>query len=222
MREATDPLAATCSDVIDPPLSGIAREDTTRFGRRSTAAAVAEAPRDFRFTYSLRDIHRIAFLTADERQEGAIEWKAWHRRNASMGSIGVALWSAAAAAAWACWFRAGGTAATLADLAGLQVPLAAVYAVAGVLTLGLLVAAPLLFSTLARAALGDAYLAGYADGIVAGVNRSLQITPEREQEMWGQLHDAEARDLRAVRAVSSTAVAPGPVPESVSPRGALR
>jgi hypothetical protein len=197
MRHATDPLASTSSDVVDPPAPGIARTDAVGQPRRSTVGAVAEAPRDFRLTYSLRDIHRLSFLTADERQAVCTEWKAWHRRHASIGALGVAAWAAGAAVAWACSFGAEGTAASIAALAGWHVPLGALYAAAGLLAVGLLVATPLVFSTLASAALCDAFVAGYADGMVVGVNRSLQITPEREQEMWGELHAAEARDLRA-------------------------
>ncbi len=206
MPEPTDPLATVCSSVIDPPAAGYGDgHDGVRAPRRT--AAVAGAPRDFHLVYSLRDIHRLGFLSAAERDEIRAEWRTWHRRHASLGAAGVAAWLAGAAAAWACSLAAGATAAWIAAVTGWVVPPALLYAVAAVLAIALLVAVPLLFSTLAAGALCDAYAAGYADGTVTGVNRALQITPEREQEMWGELHDAEASDLRASRGGAFAAAA---------------
>ena len=197
MPEPTDPRAIPWS-VIDPPATP-ADGSVDRVQPPRQTAAVAGAPRDFHLVYSLRDIHRLGFLSADERDVIRAEWRAWHRRHASLGAVGMLAWIAGAAAAWACSLAAGDTAAWIAAAIGWTMPVAALYAIAATLAVALLVALPMLFSTLAAAALCDAYAAGYADGTVTGVNRALQITPEREQEMWGELHDAEARDLRAAR-----------------------
>ena len=197
MPEPTDPRAVSCSVIDRPPTSTDGKGDRVQLPRHT--AAVAGAPRDFHLVYSLRDVHRLGFLSAGERDVIRTEWRTWHRRHASLGALGVLAWIAGAATVWACTLAAGDAAAWIAAATGWPMPAAALYAIAAAIAVALLVALPMLFSTLAAAALCDAYTAGYADGTVTGVNRALQITPEREQAMWGELHDAEARDLRAAR-----------------------
>src|SRR4030095_424649 len=71
------------------------------------AVPVMERPQQYTVAYSLADIHRLTFLSHEERTAVQSEWNTWHRKYVRLSALGFCLWLAGAAAAWALWFRAG-------------------------------------------------------------------------------------------------------------------
>ena len=159
------------------------------------ATALATSPRDFRFVYSLRDIHHLMSLTHEERARVVADWRAWHRRNASLSRVARVIWGLAAIGAWLVLFRSAEVSTWLATTVAVT-PSPTLLIVAGALAaVGLLVTLPAVLSAAAASALCDAYMAGYSDGMTAGVTRALQITPEREAELWDELHEAKEKAI---------------------------
>jgi hypothetical protein len=158
------------------------------------SVSVMERPQQYTVAYSLGDIHRLTFLSHDERTAVQSEWHAWHRKYVRLGAIGFCLWLAGAGAAWALWFRADQMAGAIQSAFGVSISGAWFTGLAVLTTMGLLVALPACLATMSASALADSYLRGYTDGLTRGVNRALRITPEIEQEMWEELRQAEQLD----------------------------
>ncbi len=201
-----DTPGAPAADLVDPDAAAdpAAVREVFRAQHR-LAVSVMERPQQFRVAYSLGDIHRLTFLSHDERSAIQKEWQEWHRRYVRLTRVGMCLWIAAVFAAWGLWFRAEALAGAIQGLSGVAIPGAWLTALAVAVTLGLLLALPAFLATASAPALSDSYLRGYTDGLTRGVNRALHITPEIEQEMWEELRRAERLD-----AGWRTAAAPGP------------
>ncbi len=153
-----------------------------------------ERPQQFTAAYSLGDIHRLTFLSHDERSAIHQEWQAWHCKYIRLSRLGMCLWLAGAFAAWGLWFRTEVFANAIQGAVGVTIPGAWFTGLAIGVTLGLLMALPAFLATTSAPALSDSYLRGYTDGLTRGVNRALHITPEVEQEMWEELRRAERLD----------------------------
>ena len=69
------------------------------------AVSVMERPQQYQVAYSLGDIHRLTFLSHEERTAIQNEWHAWHRKYVRLGALGFCLWLAGAVAAWGLWFE---------------------------------------------------------------------------------------------------------------------
>jgi hypothetical protein len=181
--------------VVDAPLSSdpAAVREVFRAKHR-LAVSVMERPQQYTVAYSLGDIHRLTFLSHDERSAVQEEWHAWHRRYVRLSPVGFCLWLAGALAAWALWFRTGQLAGAIQGATGLAIPGIWFTALAVVTTLALLMGLPAFLAATSASTLADSYLRGYTDGLTRGVNRALQITPETEQEMWDELRQAERLD----------------------------
>lgn len=190
----TESASHTPSDVLDadPANPGAVREVFR--ARNRLAVSVMERPQQFRVAYSLGDIHRLTFLSHEERTAVQNEWHTWHRKYVRLSGLGVGLWLSGAAAAWALWFRTGDLSGAIQSTLGLTIPDAWFTAFAVTTTLGLLMALPAFLATATASTLADSYLRGYTDGLTRGVNRALHITPEVEQEMWEELRQAEGLD----------------------------
>ena len=160
------------------------------------AVSVMERPQQFTVAYSLGDIHRLTFLSHDERSAIQKEWQAWHRQYVRLSAFGMCLWLVGVFAAWGLWFRAAALAAAIQGATGLTIPGIWFTGLAGAVTLGLLMALSAFLATVFAPALSDSYLRGYTDGLTRGVNRALHITPEIEQEMWEELRRAEGLDAK--------------------------
>ena len=158
------------------------------------AVSVMERPQLFSVDYSLGDIHRLTFLSHDERSAVQKEWHTWHRRYVRLGKVGICLWLAGVIAAWGLWFRTDALAQGVQSALGVALPGIWLTGLAVLTTLGLLMALPAFLATTSASALSDSYLRGYTDGLTRGVNRALHITPEIEQEMWEELRQAERLD----------------------------
>ena len=187
-----DSLAAGAVRAADATDAATFRE-VFRAKHRLTVS-VMERPRDYRVAYSLGDIHRLTFLSAEERGAVRREWDAWHRQHARLRGITLALWMTGAVGAWWLWFRAAATAGTIHALSGLAVPDTWLAVLAVIVAVGLLIALPAVLATLSAPALADSYLQGYSDGLSRGVSRALQIAPDDEREMWDELREAERLD----------------------------
>jgi hypothetical protein len=187
-------------DIADPA----AVREVFRASHR-LAVSVMERPQQYKVAYSLGDIHRLTFLSHEERMTVQNEWHAWHRKYVRLSALGFALWLFGALAAWALWFQTGRLAAGIESLVGLSIPSVWFTVLAVATTLGLLMALPAFLATTSASALSDSYLRGYTDGLTRGVNRALHITPEIEQEMWEELRRAERLDA-SWRRVTETPV----------------
>ena len=169
------------------------------------SVSVMERPEQYQVAYSLGDIHRLTFLSHEERTAIHNEWHAWHRKYVRLGALGFGLWLAGAVAAWGLWFESDRLAGAAQRLFGLTVPGVWFTVLAVATTVGLLMALPAFLAAMSAPALSDSYLRGYTDGLTRGVNRALRITPEVEQEMWKELRQAERLDANW-RRVSETPV----------------
>lgn len=158
------------------------------------AVSVMERPQQFTVAYSLGDIHRLTFLSHDERSGIQKEWHSWHRKYVRMSRLGMCLWLAAAFAVWGLWFRTEALSDVVQGILGRSVPGIWFTGLAIVVVLSLLMTLPAFLATASAPALSDSYLRGYTDGLTRGVNRALHITPEIEQEMWEELRRAERLD----------------------------
>ena len=189
-----DTAAHTPSDVLEAnPTDPAAVRQVFRASNR-LAVSVMERPQQFTVTYSLGDIHRLTFLSHEERTAVQSEWHAWHRKYVRLGALGVCLWLAGAAAAWALWFRPGPLSGAIQSTTGMTIPDVWFTVLAVTMTLALLLRLPAFLAAATSSTRADAYLRGYADGLTRGVNRALHITPEIEQEMWEELRQAERLD----------------------------
>jgi len=164
------------------------------------AVSVMERPQQYTVAYSLADIHRLTFLSHEERTALESEWHAWHRKYVRLGALGFCLWVAGAAGAWALWFKTGDMAAVIQSTFGIAVPGVWFTGLAVATTLGLLMGLPAFLATTSASTQADSYLRGYTDGLTRGVNRALHITPDVEQEMWEELRQAERLDASWRRA----------------------
>jgi hypothetical protein len=158
------------------------------------AVSVMERPQQYTVAYSLADIHRLTFLSHEERTAVQSEWHAWHRKYVRMSALAFCVWLAGAVAAWALWFRASDIAGVIQTTLGLTVPGVWFTVLAIATTLGLLMGLPAFLATTSASTQADSYLRGYTDGLTRGVNRALHITPDVEQEMWEELRQAERLD----------------------------
>jgi hypothetical protein len=158
------------------------------------AVSVMERPQQYPVAYSLADIHRLTFMSHEERTAVQNEWHAWHRKYVRLSALGFCLWLAGAAAAWALWFRSGDIAGVIQNTFGLTVPGLWFTVLAVATTFGLLMGLPAFLATTSASTQADCYLRGYTDGLTRGVNRALHITPDVEQEMWEELRQAERLD----------------------------
>lgn len=173
--------------------------------RNRLAVSVMERPQQYVVAYSLGDIHRLTFLSHEERTAVQNEWHAWHRKYVRLGAVGFAFWLACAAVAWMLWFEAELLTAMVRSSVGLAVPGFWWTTLAVAATLGLLMALPAFLATVSASALSASYLRGYTDGLTRGVNRALHITPETEQAMWDELRRAERLDASWRRVTDSAA-----------------
>ena len=189
------PSVPTSTDVPDAnsPTDPAAVREVFRAKHR-LAVSVMERPQQFTVAYSLGDIHRLTFLSHEERTAVQSEWHAWHRKYVRLGALGFGLWLFGAAAAWGLWFESASLTGAVEGLFGLTVSGAWFRGIAVMTTVGLLMALPAFLATTSASALSDSYLRGYTDGLTRGVNRALHITPEIEQEMWEELRQAERLD----------------------------
>ena len=158
------------------------------------SVSVMERPQQYTVAYSLADIHRLTFLSHEERTAVQNEWHAWHRKYVRLSAVGFCLWLAGVAGAWALWFRTGDIAGVIQNTFGLTVPGVWFTGLAVAATLGLLMGLPAFLATTSASTQADSYLRGYTDGLTRGVNRALHITPDVEQEMWEELRQAERLD----------------------------
>ena len=197
------PIPTDAVGDADPVDSSAVRE-VFRASHR-LAVSVMERPQQYKVAYSLGDIHRLTFLSHEERTAVQNEWHAWHRKYVRLGALGVGLWLIGALATWALWFQTGFLAGGIHSLVGLTIPGVWFTVLAVATTLGLLMALPAFLATTSASALSDSYLRGYTDGLTRGVNRALHITPEIEQEMWEELRRAERLDA-SWRRVTETPV----------------
>jgi hypothetical protein len=189
-----EPTTPTPTDVLEAHATDpVAVREVFRARNRLTVS-VMERPQQFTVAYSLADIHRLTFLSHEEREAVQQEWHAWHRKYVRMSTFAVCLWAAGAAAAWAFWFRSGQLAGAIQSTTGITiaVPWFTVFAVT--ITLGLLMGLPAFLATVTASPQADSYLRGYSDGLTRGVNRALHITPQIEEEMWEELRQAERLD----------------------------
>ena len=193
---------ADTTDVSDPA----AVREVFRAKHR-LAVSVMERPQQYTVAYSLADIHRLTFLSHEERAAVQNEWHAWHRKYVRLSARGFCLWLAAAGAAWALWFRAADIAGVIQNTLGLTIPGVWFTVLAVAMTIGLLMGLPAFLATTSASTQADCYLRGYTDGLTRGVNRALHITPDVEQEMWEELRQAERLDASWRRAASE---GPGP------------
>lgn len=185
------------SDVADVPDPGqpASVRDAYR-ARHRLAVSVLERAQQYRVSYSLGDLHRLTFLSHDERAAVRGEWQAWHRRYARLSLAGAAVWIAGASLAVLLWVQPDAAAGRLESILGWPVAGGWLTAAAIVISGCVLWTLPAFLSSVSAPALADAYLRGYADGMSRGVNRALKISPEMEREMWDELHEAERTDAR--------------------------
>jgi hypothetical protein len=158
------------------------------------SVSVMERPQQFTAAYSLGDIHRLTFLSHEERTAVQNEWHVWHRKYVRLSALGFCSWIAGVVLAWALWFRADQLTVAIQQALGVAIPGAWFTGLAVVATIGLLMGLPAFLATTWASTLADSYLRGYTDGLTRGVNRALQITPEIEQGMWEELRQAEQLD----------------------------
>ena len=158
------------------------------------SVSVMERPQQFTAAYSLGDIHRLTFLSHEERTAVQNEWHVWHRKYVRLSALGFCSWIAGVVLAWALWFRADQLTVAIQQALGVAIPGAWFTGLAVVATIGLLMGLPAFLATTWASTLADSYLRGYTDGLTRGVNRALQITPEIEQGMWDELRQAEQLD----------------------------
>ena len=175
------------------------------------SVSVMERPQQFTAAYSLGDIHRLTFLSHEERTAVQNEWHVWHRKYVRLSAIGFCSWIAGAAVASALWFKADSLANAIQQSAGVSVSGAWFTGLAVAVTLALLMGLPAFLATTWASTLADSYLRGYTDGLTRGVNRALHITPEIEQGMWEELRHAERLDASWRQEAPKTE---GPRPEA--------
>jgi hypothetical protein len=186
---------------------------TTREVYRAThrlAVSVMEKPKQYVVAYSLGDLHRLTFLSHEDRAAVQNEWDAWHRKHVRLGVVGAAMWLAGAASAWMLWFQTELLTGFIENSVGAAVPEVWLRVPAMAVILGLLMWLPKFIAVLSAPATSHSYLRGYADGLTRGVNRALHITPEVEQEMWEELRRAERLDESWRRLAESTAAESAP------------
>jgi len=190
-----EPAPQTPTDVVDTAeASDPAAVREVFRAKHRLAVSVMERPQQYTVAYSLADIHRLTFLSHEERTAVQNEWHAWHRKYVRLSALGFCLWLAGAAAAWALWFRSGDIAGVIQNTFGLTVPGVWFTVLAVATTIGLLMGLPAFLATTSASTQADCYLRGYTDGLTRGVNRALHITPDVEQEMWEELRQAERLD----------------------------
>ena len=158
------------------------------------AVSVMERPQQYRVTYSLGDIHRLTFLSHEERTAVETEWHAWHRKYVRLSRAAFCLWLSGVAVALVCWMATDALVAGVGGAVGLTIPAMWWKVIGGVVAVTLLATLPAFLAATSASALCDSYLRGYTDGLTRGVNRALHITPEIEQEMWDELRQAERLD----------------------------
>jgi len=190
-----EPPPAKPSDVVDVPDPSDPEAVREVFrAKHRLSVSVMERPQQYTVAYSLGDIHRLTFLSHEERTAVQDEWQAWHRKYVRLSTIGFCLWIAGVVGAWALWFRADQLAGAIQQAVGVGIPGGWFTGIAVVVTLGLLMGLPAFLATASASTLADSYLRGYTDGLTRGVNRALHITPEIEQGMWEELRQAEQLD----------------------------
>lgn len=190
-----EPSPETPANVVEPTdVSDPAAVREVFRAKHRLAVSVMERPQQYTVAYSLADIHRLTFLSHEERAAVQNEWHTWHRKYVRLSAIGFCLWIAAAVAAWALWFRASDLAGAIQSTLGVTIPGAWFTVLAVATTLGLLMGLPAFLATTSASTQADCYLRGYTDGLTRGVNRALHITPDVEQEMWEELRQAERLD----------------------------
>ena len=190
-----EPTPQPPADVVDPAQASdpAAVREVFRAKHR-LSVSVMERPQQYTVAYSLADIHRLTFLSHEERTAVQNEWHAWHRKYVRLSALGFSLWLAGAAAAWALWFRTADFAGMIQNTIGLTIPGVWFTGLAVVTTIGLLMGLPAFLATTSASTQADGYLRGYTDGLTRGVHRALHITPDVEQEMWEELRQAERLD----------------------------
>jgi hypothetical protein len=200
-----DPSSPDLVDVVSVKSADPATVREVFRARHRLAVSVMERPHQYTVVYTLADIHRLTFLSHDERSAIRNDWHAWHRKYSRLGPRGVCLWLAGAFAAGALWFKAATMTDAIQRAAGLTVPDIWFLGLAASITLALLAALPALLATLSAFALSDSYVRGYTDGLTRGVHSALHITPEIEREMWEELRSAERFDAGWRRATETSA-----------------
>lgn len=107
--------------------------------------------------------------------------------------LGLVIWAAAAALAWACLSHP----AWAMDLLSQWWPATPSWVgkIPGwTLLLCVAVSGPSAFATVFSSVYWDSYSAGYTDGLAEGVKRTLQITDEEQKEMWEDLTTASCAE----------------------------
>ena len=186
---------ATSTDVVDAPDPSDPEAVREVFrAKHRLSVSVMERPKQYTVAYSLGDIHRLTFLSHEERTAVQNEWHVWHRKYVRLSALGFCSWIAGVVVAWALWFRADQLTGVILQAVGVAVPGVWFTGLAVVATIGLLMGLPAFLATTWASTLADSYLRGYTDGLTRGVNRALHITPEIEQGMWEELRQAEQID----------------------------
>lgn len=199
-----EPTPQPPTDVVEPgEASDPAAVREVFRAKHRLAVSVMERPQQYTVAYSLADIHRLTFLSHEERTAVQNEWNTWHRKYVRLSALGFCLWLAGAAAAWALWFRAGDMVGFIQNTLGVTIPGVWFTGLAVATTIGLLMGLPAFLATTSASTQADSYLRGYTDGLTRGVNRALHITPDAEQEMWEELRQAERLDASWRRATET-------------------
>ena len=87
-----EPTPQPPTDVVDTTQAsdpGAVREVFRAKHRLSVS--VMERPQQYTVAYSLADIHRLTFLSHEERTAVQNEWHAWHRKYVRLSALGWTL-----------------------------------------------------------------------------------------------------------------------------------
>jgi hypothetical protein len=203
--DATDEVKALYRNVLESVGEGdladrqaLAVSEAFRL-KNKLAASVAKTPQTYQSAYTLRDIERLQDMSREDWRVAQKKWREWHRKYVALGGIGLVAWITGATLTWICWFRAETTAAWINMALTLGISAFPLKVIGAIIGLGGLAMSPRFVATLIASDHWDGYSAGYGEGLRAGVNRALQITPERERQIWDHLHEADLAESHLER-----------------------